>query len=288
MEKILEKVVFEYLKKTIEKALKLAKRNEGKRILRATPKRPEDVEIEIDKVGEEILKEILQKNNLKVEVFSETKEGNIECKNPDFFGALDPFDGSMLFLQGIEHFWYTALSFYGKDLNPIICGVGDILNKKIYLSLKEGNFVYDLETKEKKRIFPSLKESLKEKITIASYIMSSEYSKKFLEIFGDLITNLPPRCIFYPSGGSYIYAYLAAGIVDAYIMFNEPRSEIDPGFPIAKKAGCMIVEVKNNGKIEEYKFIPRSQEKKVDLLIATSTKKLLEEIVDYYFQKTKI
>ena len=115
--------------------------------------------------------------------------------------------------------------------------------------------------------------------------MSSQYSSKFLDIFEDLIRNFHPKALFYPQGGSFIYAYLASGLVNAYVMFDEPRSEIDPGFPIAKKAGCSIVSVDSDGTYKDYEFVPGKQHDKVDLLIATATPELRDELIKYYVRK---
>jgi hypothetical protein len=94
-----------------------------------------------------------------------------------------------------------------------------------------------------------------------------------------------PKGLFYPHGGSYIYGFLASGLIDAYVMFDEPRSEIDPGFSIAKRAGCQVVSVDSNGNYQDYQFIPGRQHNKVDLLIATSTPELRDELIKHYVKK---
>ena len=71
----------------------------------------------------------------------------------------------------------------------------------------------------------------------------------------------------------------------AYIMFNEPRSEIDPGFHIAKAAGCSVVSVDSDGKYRDYEFLPGRQHDKVNLLIAASTPQLRDELIKYYVKK---
>jgi fructose-1,6-bisphosphatase/inositol monophosphatase family enzyme len=246
--------------------------------------RPEDIDIGIDKVGEEILEKLLKKYNIKATIFSEPEARDI--KNGDYlYGSIDPFDGSVLFLRGFEHNWYTALSFYDKKRNPISTGIADILNEKFYLSDEGKNYLLDIKKKQKNEIFPSQRKSLKEPIVLASYLMSSQYSSKFLDIFGDLIKGLHPKALLYPQGGSFIYSYLASGLVDAYIMFNEPRSEIDPGFPIAKAAGCPVVSVDSDGKYQDYEFIPGQQHDKVGLLIATAIPELRDELINYYIKK---
>jgi len=280
-------LVIDYLTETTKEVRKKAEKGEGRQILGEVINRPEDIEIGIDRVGEEVLKRLLiKKYNIKATVFSEPEGRDIENgDNPEIYGSIDPFDGSVLFLRGFEHNWYTVLSFYDRERNPICCGIADILNEKFYLSNEGGNYVLDRKTGQKRKILPSSRKKLSEPIVLASYVMSSQYSSKFLDIFGDLLKNMHPKALLYPQGGSFIYAYLASGLVNAYIMFDEPRSEIDPGFPIAKKAGCSVVSVNSNGSYQDYQFIPGKQHDKVDLLIATTTPELRDELIKYYIKK---
>lgn len=279
----LNNLLVEYLFSASKEIREKVSKGEGKQILGEVINRPEDVEIRIDRVGEEIIENLLKKYNLKAFIFSEPEGRDIKTGDiPDFYGAIDPFDGSVLFLKGIEQNWYTVLSFYDKQRNPITTGIADVLNEKFYISNKEENYLLNIRNNKKKKILPSREKKISENFVLASYLMSSQYSKKFLDVFGDLIKNLPPKALIYPQGGSFIYAYLASGIVDAYIMFDEPRSEIDPGFPIAKKAGCSVVSVDKKGNYENYEFIPNKQHDKVDLLIAAATPELRDELIKYY------
>jgi len=279
-------LLIEYLTETTREVRKKAANGEGRQILGEVINRPEDIEIGIDRVGEDILEKLLKKHNIKATIFSEPDGRDIENGDgPDFYGSIDPFDGSVLFLRGFEHNWYSALSFYDKARKPVATGIADILNEKFYIGDEDGNYVIDMNSGQKKKISPSSRKSLKEPIVLASYLMSSQYSSKFLDIFGDLIKSLHPKALFYPQGGSFIYAFLASGLVNAYVMFDEPRSEIDPGFPIAKKAGCSIVSVDSNGSYGDYEFVPGKQHDKVDLLIATATPELRDELIKYYGKK---
>jgi len=277
-------LLIEYLTETTREVRKKAAKGEGRQILGEVINRPEDIEIGIDRVGEEILEELLKKHNVKATIFSEPEARDIE-NGDHLYGSIDPFDGSVLFLRGFEHNWYSALSFYDKERKPIATGITDILNGKFYISDKDGNYIIDMNSGQKKKISPSSRKSLKEPIVLASYLMSSQYSSKFLDIFEDLIRNFHPKALFYPQGGSFIYAYLASGLVNAYVMFDEPRSEIDPGFPIAKKAGCSIVSVDSDGTYKDYEFVPGKQHDKVDLLIATATPELRDELIKHYVKK---
>jgi len=277
-------LLIEYLTETTREVRKKAAKGEGRQILGEVINRPEDIEIGIDRVGEEILEELLKKHNVKATIFSEPEARDIE-NGDHLYGSIDPFDGSVLFLRGFEHNWYSALSFYDKERKPIATGITDILNGKFYISDKDGNYIIDMNSGQKKKISPSSRKSLKEPIVLASYLMSSQYSSKFLDIFEDLIRNFHPKALFYPQGGSFIYAYLASGLVNAYVMFDEPRSEIDPGFPIAKKAGCSIVSVDSDGTYKDYEFVPGKQHDKVDLLIAAATPELRDELIKHYVKK---
>lgn len=284
----IKNLLVEYLKQTTKEVKKRAATGRGREVLGDVINRPEDIEIGIDRVGEEILEKLLKQYKLKATIFSEPDGRDIKTggENPEIYGSIDPFDGSVLYLRGFEHNWYTVLSFFDKKRNPICCGVSDILNEKFYISGGEGNYILDARTGQKKKMAPSQKRSLlKEPIVLASYVMSSQYSSKFLDIFGDLLKNMHAKTLLYPQGGSFIYAYLASGLVDAYVMFDEPRSEIDPGFPIARKAGCQVVTIDTDGSYKNYEFSPGRQHDKVDLLIAASNPKIRDELIKYYLKK---
>lgn len=279
----IEELLIEYLTETTKKVMEKAGNGQGRKILGEVINRPEDIDIEIDKVGEEILEKLLKKYKIGATIFSEPEARDI--KNGDhLYGSIDPFDGSVLFLRGLKQNWYTVLSFYNKERKPICTGISDILNGKFYISNNK-NYLLDINKNRKEKIARSNKKRLTEPIVLASYLMSSQYSKKFLDIFGELIKNLHPKALFYPQGGSFIYAFLASGLVDAYVIFDEPRSEIDPGFPIAKKAGCEIVTVDSDGSYRDYEFLPGRQHDKVDLLIAAATPQLRDELIKYYVKK---
>jgi len=280
----LKNLLVEYLVETTREVKKIAAQGKGRQVLGETINRPEDLEIGIDRAGEEILEKLLKKHRIKATIFSEPEDRDIK-NGGEIYGSVDPFDGSMLYLRGFEHNWYTALSFFDKKRNPLCCGIADIINEKYYITEGNGNYLVSMDGEKKKKIEPATRKKLTEPIVLASYIMSSQYSPKFLDIFGDLVRNMHPKGLFYPHGGSYIYSFLASGLIDAYVMFNEPRSEIDPGFPIAKNAGCQIVSVDSDGNYQDYQFIPGGQHGKVDLLIATSTPQLRDQLIKHYVKK---
>lgn len=282
----IEKLLLEYLNTAIRRIRKIAYSGKGREILGDIVNRPEDIEIGIDRVGEKILAKLVKKHKLDVSVFSETVRGSFgNGKDKKMYGALDPFDGSIFFLKGFNHNWYTVLSFFDENRQPTCCGAGDIIDRKIYFSGKEGNFVLDLKSGKKERIFPSKTKDFSQNFVLASYISSSRYSAKFLNHFGGLLKEMHPRALFYPQGGSFVYAFLAAGLIDAYVMFDEPRSEIDPGFCMAKKANCPVVSVAADGSWQDYEFLPEKQHEKVDLLIAAANPEIRDKLINHYLSK---
>lgn len=275
-------ILTEYLEETAEKIRAASERGQGKKILGPVIDRPDDVEIEIDRVGEDVLRSLLKKYGQQATVFSEPENGDILVgERPDFYGALDPFDNSVLFLRGFQHSWYTALSFFDTAGTFLYGGIGDVLNRKAYVYDGEQVFLLDMENGKQTPLSPSSRKSLQEPLVLASYLMSSYYSAKFLEVFGDLVKGMHPRALLYPFGGAHIYGHLAGGQVDAYVMLEEPRSEIDPGFGIAKAAGCLVGEIDREGNWKDYEFVPGKQHDTVPLFIAAATPQLRDEIISY-------
>jgi fructose-1,6-bisphosphatase/inositol monophosphatase family enzyme len=284
-EKRIANLLIEYLKKVSKEVKKKAFKGEGRKILGDVINRPEDVEIEIDRIGEKVLRNLLKKYRLRAIVFSEGGRKIESSASPEFYGALDPFDGSVLYLKGFEHNWYSALSFYDKERKPIAGGIVDILNEKIYFAQRKENYLLEIDRGKRRKIFPKKVNKPKESLVLASYLMSSRYFSKLIDFFGNFIKNLHPKALLYPQGGSFIYAFLAKGLVDAYLMFDEPRSEIDPGFPLAKLLGYQVISVKPNGDFQDYEFIPGKQNGKVDFLIATGNLKLRDQLIEHYVKE---
>ena len=171
----IEKLLIEYLEKTTQKVREMADNGHGRKILGEVINRPDDIDIEIDKVGEDILEDLLKKYKIKATIFSEPEARDIKNGN-HLYGSIDPFDGSILFLKGLKQNWYTALSFYNKKREPLGTGISDILNGKFYISKGKEN--YSLNSRHKRPIVKSKKTKLTEPIVLASYLMSSQYSKK--------------------------------------------------------------------------------------------------------------
>lgn len=280
----LNRILLKYLAETVKTVRAMSRAGEGKEILGGIPGRPEDLELRVDRVGEEIIQKLLRENEVQAEIFSESENGSVKVGKgeAELSISVDPFDNTILFFTGFRHAWYTAITFYDKGRKPICAGIADILDEKAWIFDGKITFLLDMVTRAQRPVSPHPHKLAKGPISLATYLMSSQYSVKFLHTFGDFIKTMDPKALLYPFGGSHIYGYLADGRVDAYVMFDEPRSEIDPSFAIAKSVGCDIGEVDAEGNWKEYEFVPGKQYEKVNFFIAACTKELREDIIRYY------
>lgn len=92
--------------------------------------------------------------------------------------------------------------------------------------------------------------------------------------------------MLYPGGGAFIYALLASGAVDAYVMADEPRSEIDPGIPFLIAAGGRAESIDpETGRGTPYRFDPeQTASGSVPLFIAYSQLAIRNRIVELYLE----
>ncbi len=259
--------------------------------------RPDDDEIEIDRVGEENFKSIVYSGRYPIRVTSEHSE----------YGPLigfkirvsqDPLDNSSQYKRGLPTPVFSCLSEYDLEGNPLGGVTVNIREGKVYLSINGLNYVIDNFQKgtTPRLIKKSERTTVKDpEITIASYTGSPEYAMQFyssfneedgsLDVnFGKMIKDMERKGRTYADGGAFIYALLAEGVVDAYVMRNEPISEIAPGAALAITAGCTLWCVNEKGEIEDYKFDHSKFREDVFLFIAASTPELAKEIYDYYFE----
>lgn len=275
------RLAFSYLSESTITLRGLVNQGKGRQVLGAVENRPEDDEIGIDREGEEILKRLLTNSGLQVKVFSEHSVFGSE--DPEVYAALDPFDNSGEYRRGLDTSPYTVLSFFDLLGRPIAGGVGDIVRNRLFLSRGGKNYRFDLSEKVLTPIFPARTTTIKDPgFVLASYVGSNEYHTKFYQRFKRMLEEMPPKGFLHGKGGAHIYAYLASGAVGAYVMFDEPRSEIDPGLALAKAAGSQVVSVRRDGTYEDYLFKPGRQHDTVPFFIVTCTEELRDEIIAYY------
>jgi hypothetical protein len=258
--------------------------------------RPGEELIELDQDGETILKSVIREIVLPTVLMSEN------TPEPTVFGNgstdklntyQDPLDNSSPTKRGLDTIPYSVKGDYDNEGNPVGSSIADLVKKIAYINIGKENFLYNIETKEKKTLHKSERTTLKHRAsTLATFLGEKEYSEKFFNYFGKFVHS-PDRerkAYLYDGGGAFIYGLLASGAVDAYVMFDEPVSEIIPGLPLALAAGCTVVSVNEDGTYQQFKFDPKAMrenhklyaEGTVPLLIAAATPEIRDELISAY------
>lgn len=284
----------------------MVKEGQGTGSIGSVPGRPADEQLVIDTIGENILTNLVRDENQNtrypVFVLGEHNMYDFSDGKPQVVFAIDAFDNSGEFKRGLDTPVYSVLGAYNTDGSPIGSVIVDIRGQKAFVSIRKENHVIDLSTvdmhhQELKVVRPK-RNSVKDKegVVIASYVGEREYSKKYYPAFGAMEDDWSEKSRHYGNCGAFVYAFLANGAIDAYIMFDEPHSEILPGLPVALAADCTAVSVNIvNGDVEEYKFNSEfiTDPKKythgtVDLFIASRTPELRDELVQYYLRGRRL
>lgn len=288
-------LVTAYAERSMPALYDAVRKGEGKQTLGLVPGRNED-QLAIDGYGQDVIVSLLTERQMSAFILGEHSPRNVmEFGKPQIIIAQDPFDNSKQYKEGFDTSVYSVLSVYalnGKPLAGVIC---DIKDRKSYVSVGNTIYLYDNEDPAQYReLKASSQTTIKDKgTTVATYLGEDPYRGLFLNNFGELINDM--EGLLYTGGGAYIYGLLANGSVDAYVMFNEPLSEILPGLPLAIYAGCTIVSVNRDGEYWDFRFDPdlaqnpeRYRKESVPLFIAASTPELTEEIIRYYLRATGV
>ena len=89
-----------------------------------------------------------------------------------------------------------------------------------------------------------------------------------------------PKMRFWPDGGACSYPWLSRGLTDAYVMFDEPRTEIDPGLGFIWASGLKVYSVTDTGTLNEYTFNPDKSSSSIPWFIASCTEDFAKDIVN--------
>lgn len=277
-----------YAERAMPTLREMVRSGQGKQVLGSVPNRPTDEQLGVDAIGENVLVNIVREQGLSAQILGEHVPYDYKRDNNYVTFAIDPFDNTSQYKLGLDTPPYTVTGAYYSNGEPIGAIVGDIKDSKVYLAINGETYIRDLETGRTEPIRKSERKSLKEDgAVLATYLGEKEYSLPFFENFKSLIENMSDRGRLYAGGGAYIYALLASGAVDAYVMVDEPRTEIDPGAPIALAAGCGLWSVNEDGTFEEYKFEPEKYGENVPLFIAAATSEVRDEIISNYLSSKK-
>jgi len=263
------------------KVMDLYSRNVGSEIIGPVQGRPvtEDLQILVDQECDNLFKSIISQTGLRFDIYSEHGYHQVNHdSNPDYIAVIDPFDGSALFRQGILAEWWSVFTIYNTTFKPILSRAIDILRNESYLA--EGNKVTmkSMPSNNPQTITPSHKTSINNNLWIASYMMDPSYLKTWYPVTQNLLNKWPSTKIW-PNGGSCIYPWISRGILDAYLMINEPRSEIDPALGFAHASGYPVYELKSKNQFTKYEFNPKRKSERTTVLLACCTPELADEII---------
>ena len=268
------------LRRVSEEVLAQAGQGLGREVVGAVPGRPEseDVEIGIDSLCDEILLECLSSAGIAAQVYSEHGAEMVGSGEPEYIVAVDPFDGSGLYRRGIPAEWWSVASYFDADGAPLGGAAVDILRGELYAAQEDGVTVGPVEGGTRKRVSPSGRRSLDSEVTLSAYLMQPSYITEWTARTREMMAKYPGLRVW-PNGGACIYPWLARGRVDAYLMFDEPRSEVDPGLGFAARSGLALFEAHGNGSLEEYHFSPEHRTGRSALFIAACSTELANNIV---------
>jgi len=296
-----------YLREVVDLVWRIRTQDTGRRVLGLVAGRPEseDVEIGIDRLCEDLLEKWLKTSVARIDLHSEHSlrriGGSAGSSSPlrgEAFGpatgpkgegvprylvTCDPFDGSGHFMRGIPGEWWSVLTFWdAATLTPVLAGAADIGRRELYVAGADGVTLESLLTGEKQQVRPAQHTALSDRSVVSAYLMAPAYIAVWTHRAAGLLRVLReryPKARVWTDGGACSYPWLARGITHAYIMFNEPRSEIDPGLGFVWAANLGVYSVSDDGALTDYRFVPGESSGRVPWLIAACTRSLAEDIV---------
>jgi fructose-1,6-bisphosphatase/inositol monophosphatase family enzyme len=266
---------------------KLYSEGKGKNIIGDVAGRDpkEDRFLEIDKLCEDHIMKYIKTSPYSIEVFSEHGHFVINPKQKiNYIMSVDPFDGTSLFKTDIPAEWWSVLTIYNPiSLQPVCAAAIDFIREEFYYSEGDSFSYCNISTKKFKDVSVIPKTNLEDGIVLATYCMSPNYSLLWYENTSRLLKSLnelenPPR--IWPNGGSCIYPWLARGLIDAYLMFDEPNNEVNPGLGFITPKNFCVYEITNEKKLLEYSFVPALSDNKIKSFIASTNHKLAEAIIN--------
>ena len=277
-----------YFQDIVSIVTKLHSENKGSRVIGSVPGRPtdEDEEIELDRICEDTLQKWLEDSGYTIDLYSE--HGIREIGNRDvraqYLVTCDPFDGSGHFRRGVPSGWWSVLTVWDAGgFNPVVAGAVDIIRREMYIAQSEKVYLKSIDTDQSEVIFRSYEKELSNNLVIAAYLMNPAYLSNWVDKGSRLIHVMKdkfPKARLWTDGGSCIYPWLSRGVIDAYVMFDEPRSEIDPGLGFAWASRYPVYIVQKNGDVTNYCFEPGNGSKRIPWLVSACTEELAQGIVE--------
>jgi len=285
-------VLTQYGESSLQRLRPMVRAGLGKEEMGMVRYRPGEVQHGIDLMGEGLIASLVREQELPARIIGENNT-NIPLDDREALVdiAIDPLDNTSPYVRGLDIPPYSVAGAFDKNGAPIGGVIVDISGNKIYRASGNKATVMDTETSIVKELSRSQRKDISDpNVTIASFVGEKEYSLPFFDTFRPLFEAMDKKGMLYPGGGAFIYALLASGAVDAYVMMDEPRSEIDPGLPVLLAAGGKAESINlETGKGTPYKFdADLTASDSVPLFIAYSQPEIRDAIVASYLKGKEV
>lgn len=282
------RVLTAYGESSLKRLRPMVREGRGKEDMGTVRYRPGEVQHSIDLMGEALLASLVREEKLPTEIIGENNT-NIPIRGIEtlVYMPIDPLDNTSPYVRGLDTPPYSVVGAFDRNRNHIGGVIVDIGGNRIFRANGNKVTVKDMETGDIKELLRSQRIDITDSnITIASFVGEKEYSLPFFDKFRPMLEAMDKKGMLYPGGGAFIYALLASGAVDAYVMMDEPRSEIDPGLPLLLAAGGKAESVDpETGKGTLYRFDPNmTASESVPLFIAYSQPQIRNAIVEFYLK----
>ena len=290
-----DNVIKEVLLQTTPTTVDKIQRRQGM-IVRNVRREGEDPEPDIDLETEEIIGEALnrlgQEYGISFQVYSEHTNFTTGSRPPYYPLALDPIDNTDELVKGLSNFYvtpWTVLGVYDIDNTPIAAGAVNLAYPDDSFIASDGknyhHAIADLESKDDVEFSQKpLAENIQYPgLVIATYRAKEKYDSLFNRHFNKVKEERDASSTIISTGGNYIYVPVALGLVDAYVAPIEPYEELFAGLPFLLAQGGEVRVIPSQGESINIKnFQPELQRERANLLLASRSPKLLDQLEKYY------
>jgi hypothetical protein len=251
-----------------------------------------DIDIETEKSIGESLDQLGQKYGISFQVYSEHHNFTTGSRPPYYPTSIDPTENTDELVKGLSNFYvtpWTILGVYDLDNNPIGAGAVNLAHPNDSFVVRDGknyhHVIADLRSKDDVEFSPQpLVESVRDpRLVIATYRAKEKYDLEFLKYFSKLKQERHLSSTIISTGGNYMYVPISLGFVHVYIAPIEPYEEVFAGLPFLLAQGGEVRIIPPEGESIGIKsFQPELQRERANLLLASRSTKLLNQLEKYY------
>ena len=290
VDNVIKEVLFQTTPLTVDNIRK--KQGMTVRNVRREGEDPEpDIDLETERNFGEALDQLGKKYGIAFQVYSEHNNFTTGSRAPYYPLALDPIDNTDELVKGLSNFYvtpWTVLGVYDIDNIPIGAGAVNLAHPNDSFVARDGknyhHTIADLESKEDTEFSPKpLVENVQDpNLVIASYRAKEKYDREFQKYFGKVKQERHASSTIISTGGNYIYVPVALGLVH-YVAPIEPYEELFAGLPFLLAQGGEVRVIPPEGSSTTIKdFKPELQRERANLLLASLSPKLLNQLEKYY------